>query len=280
MTRIADFMAGRSTAEVYEARLAPGVFAPWAERLTTEAPEGAACLDIACGTGVVARAIARRDPSGAEIAGTDVAEPMIAEATRLAAAEGLADRIAYHAAPADALPYDDDAFDAAFIQQGLQFFPDKPAALAEARRVLKPGGRLVAAVWTAVDGAPVYAAWEAAVADRLGADLTPLKPFSLGDADALRTLVEDAGFAVRSLERESLMTRLPDLETLPLFDIRFLARPDADGTLTPIVDPDDPASDAVVAGLIEAFAARLGDHLRADGTLVAPMAAHVVTAEA
>jgi len=279
MTMIMDFMAGRTPPQLYTAYLAEGLFAPWAEALLATSAPGRACLDLACGTGVVARklaASARVD----SVAAIDVSELMIAEARSNAGAP--AEQIDYRVASALDLPFDDDVFDAAYCQQGLQFFPDRVRALTECRRVLKTGsGRLAAAVWTAAsDGNPVFAAFEACIADAFGADLLPLGPFSFPDAGELRAAFEEAGFAMRSLERREMTAMLPDARTLVLFDLLFLGRPGADGALAPVVHPEDPTADEKILALIADLDARLGAYRQADGTLRAPTAAHLVVAEA
>jgi ubiquinone/menaquinone biosynthesis C-methylase UbiE len=97
-------------------------------------------LDVACGTGVVAREAARRvGPAGA-VAGLDRNEGMLAVARRMAPG------IAWRHGLAEALPFPDGAFDAVICQFGLMFFEDRGKALGEMWRALRPGGRLAVAV--------------------------------------------------------------------------------------------------------------------------------------
>ena len=96
-------------------------------------------LDVACGTGTVARLAAARVGSAGAVTGVDLTPGMLAVARRIEA-EGAP--IDWQEASADRLPLPDASADVALCSLGLQFFPDRPAALREMRRVLIPGGRL------------------------------------------------------------------------------------------------------------------------------------------
>src|SRR3546814_18138199 len=87
------------------------------------------------------------------------------------------------------------AFDLVLCQQGLQFFPDRPAALREIRRVLAPEGRTVVSVWQDLDYHPVYKALFDAPARKLRTNDTDFDvPFSLGNDADMRTLLQEAAF--------------------------------------------------------------------------------------
>lgn len=279
MSLISEFCAGRTPAELFEEYLYPGVFAPFASDLAARA-RGSAALDIACGTGAIARCIAASSPPyAAPIVAVDVAEPMLDVARRRSAEEGVGAKIDYRLASAAALPFDDDAFDVAFCQQGLQFFPDRTAALSEARRVVKPGGKICLSVWTGADERnPVFAAFERAVEKRLGADLVPLGPFSFGGLGKLTQAAEEVGLSISSAEERTLETRLPDIDSLVLFDVLFLGRPTPDGEMQPVIDPEDPASDDVVRAIIADLERENARFRLSDGTIGAPMTASVVVA--
>lgn len=102
---------------------------------------GDAVLDLACGTGLVARHVVDLSPPGVRVVGADV------NAAMLEVARGSGDGIEWAEAPADALPFDDDTFTHVICQQGFQFFPDPVAAMCEARRVLRSDGVAIATVW-------------------------------------------------------------------------------------------------------------------------------------
>src|SRR4051794_19383401 len=136
---------GGSGPTVYQEFLVPAMFTPFAESLVQQTGIGAGTrvLDVACGTGAASRAAAR---AGGAVVGVDLGEPTLAVARSFPVEDGTT-AIDYRQGDATALPVEDDAFDVAICQQGLQFFPEKEAALREMRRALKPGGRLGVATW-------------------------------------------------------------------------------------------------------------------------------------
>jgi SAM-dependent methyltransferase len=184
-------MTQPNPAEMYESYLVPALFTPWTNVLVElVAPRrGDRVLDLACGTGVVARRLA--ELVGAEaVTGLDVNPQM------LGVARARAPDIAYVEGSAVALDLPDGRFDRVICQQGFQFFPDRAAAAREVRRVLAPGGRAAIAVWRGLDVHPVFRALFEAEGRFLGVAGEELAtPFSLGDRDALRALVAGGGFA-------------------------------------------------------------------------------------
>ena len=88
------------------------------------------------------------------------------------------------------------AFDFVLCQQGLQFFPDRLAALNEMRRALKPGGQLAVAVWSHIEDNAFYAALHSALRESVPIDLADrlLGPFSWPDIQALKDAIEAGGF--------------------------------------------------------------------------------------
>jgi ubiquinone/menaquinone biosynthesis C-methylase UbiE len=180
----------------YERYLVPVIFTPCAEQLLDLAAvrPGERVLDVACGTGIVARGAATKVGAGGSVVGTDLNEGMLEVATAVTADAPVG--IQWHAADAAALPLPDGAFDLVCCQQGLQFFTDRPQALRELHRVLAPGGRLALGVWRAIDHHPVFAAFVEALERHAGPETAALmrRPFSGPDRDGLRKLLADAGF--------------------------------------------------------------------------------------
>lgn len=134
---------------IYEEFLVPTIFAPYAEevaaRMARLGPK--AVLEIAAGTGVVTRALAKVLGSDADIVATDLNQPMLDTAAGLLVGDS---RVSFQQADALDLPFEDGRFDAAVCQFGVMFFPDKVKGYAEIRRVLKPGGTYIALVWDKV----------------------------------------------------------------------------------------------------------------------------------
>lgn len=205
----ASFQAADISAmQIYEDVLVPRLFTPWA-RLLLDALDlrpGEAILDVACGPGSVTRLAAVEVGPGGRVTGVDFSRAMLAIAQAKPVAPDAAP-IEYHEAPADRLPVTAADFDVAICQQGLQFFSDRPAALAEMRRALRPGGRVGIAVWAAIEQAPPFAALEDAIREVAGDDLADRYrsgPWGMPDADQLRELLEESGFNEVRVTRNAL----------------------------------------------------------------------------
>ena len=191
------------TAEVYERLLMPRVFRPWGELLLDRIglQHGDKVLDVATGPGTLARAAAERTGPQGEVHGVDLSGPMLAQArAKPPIPEGAP--LAYVQGPADALPYPDATFDVVCCQQGLQFFPDQPKALAEMRRVLKPGGKVGVASWDGPTGVTLMAIVMAAM-DTVRGRPSDLPPMKWLDAESLRAMLNAAGFRQIRTERAS-----------------------------------------------------------------------------
>lgn len=196
-------------AENYERYFVPLVPAQLVDELLrlADVRPGERVVDVACGTGIAARLIASRAAAGVEVVGVDVAPPMLGHAAALATASGLS--IDWRVGDAADLPLDDDAFDVAVCQLGLQFVADRQAAVGELRRVVKPGGRI--AVNVAGEIQPVNAIF----ADLLATHIDPALAgfvravFSLHDPGELEGLLSTAGLRDVDVRVESRRFRLP-----------------------------------------------------------------------
>ncbi|MEP6480178.1 MAG: methyltransferase domain-containing protein [Rhodoglobus sp.] len=181
-------------ADNYRLHLEPWLFAPWAERLVEFAAleVGQTVLDVASGTGVVARAAASTvGPTGRVIA-SDISERMLAKVSQAPGGE----QIETLPSPATALDLPDASVDVVLCQQGFQFIRDQPAAVAEFLRVLRPGGVIAVAVWTS------------------GVRLDPFDAY----ADALRAVGQESEFG-QTVGNDSLTTTTGELaEALAGFD--------------------------------------------------------------
>lgn len=195
-TQTHGWQLAEGSAEAYERYLVPVFMDPWAADLldATEVKPGARLLDVACGTGIVARRAAPRVGADGEVIAVDVNASMLAVARgRAAEADRL---IRWEEASVERLPLPDASIDVVLCQQGLQFFADRGAALAELFRVTRPGGRLGLSTCRAIEHQPGYAALIAALVRHLGAEAGAAlrSPYALGDAEQVRALVTRAGF--------------------------------------------------------------------------------------
>lgn len=174
--------------EMYEQCLVGPLFRPWAEDVLEEVAltPGDRLLDVACGTGIVAR-LARERLSGGTIVGVDLSPAMLAVARR------QGNGIEWREGDAGALPLrDGERFDVVVCQQGMQFFSDRAAAARQMRRAVAPGGRLAVSTWRPDAEVPVCEELRH-VAERHLGPITDRR-HSLGDAGSLETLLRDAGF--------------------------------------------------------------------------------------
>jgi ubiquinone/menaquinone biosynthesis C-methylase UbiE len=199
---------GGTPAENYQRFFVPSIGAPVADDLIGVAglQPGERVLDVACGTGVVTRLAAERIGAAGTVAGLDVNPGMLAVARSITPPEISID---WYEASAESMPLPDEAFDVVFCQMGLQFVPNKQAALREMRRVLVTGGR----AFVSVPGPkpPMFAIMKDALASHIDpkaaffADLV----FSMHDVDELTELMRDAGFREVDVRAKPKALRLP-----------------------------------------------------------------------
>lgn len=181
----------RPPAEVYDEKFVPALFALWGPVVAAAAriAPGQIVLDVACGTGALTVAAADAVGADGRTVGLDANPDMLAVARRKWG------NIEWREGRAEILPFDDSSFDAVVSQFGLMFFEDRPRALVEMMRVLKPGGRLAVAVCGSVERSPGYGAF-ARLLDRLfGKEVGNAfrSPFVLGDPDVLMGIAATAG---------------------------------------------------------------------------------------
>jgi SAM-dependent methyltransferase len=253
----------RDAAAVYEELFVPALFQQWAARVADAAEIGAGqrVLDVACGTGVLARAAADRVGTDGAVTGVDVNDGMLAVARR------HGPEIDWRTAPAEALPFEDRTFDAVVSQFGLMFFEDRPAALREMVRVLRPGGRLAVAVWDRLEASPGYAALADLLRRLFGEDAAAAldAPFVLGDRALLASLFAGAGIAGAQIATVPGTARFPSLASWIYTEIRGW-------TLADAID------DAGLDRLQREAAQEMQPFVTVDGTVEFAAPAHIVTA--
>jgi ubiquinone/menaquinone biosynthesis C-methylase UbiE len=197
-----DKLFAGSIPEIYDTYMVPLIFEVYAEDLARRVIAGApaAVLETAAGSGVVTRALAPRLGEAAGYTVTDLNQPML---DRAASQQGDDARITWQQADALALPFDDGSFDAVVCQFGVMFFPDRVKGCAEARRVLKPGGRFIFNTWDHI-GVNEFADEVTSAAAAVFADDPPRflarTPHGYHDVAAIRRDVSAAGFEEISIE--------------------------------------------------------------------------------
>ncbi|MCC6614975.1 MAG: methyltransferase domain-containing protein [Anaerolineae bacterium] len=207
-----------SAAEIYETFFIPALFQEWAARVADAAQiqPGQRVLDIACGTGILARSAAERVGLRGSVVGLDVNDGM------LAVAAAKASHIEWRKGRAEALPFDDGAFDAVVSQFGLMFFDDREQAIREMLRALRPGGHLAVAVWGALDQTPGYAAMVRLLARLFGEEAANgiRAPYNLGDVSTLHKLFGAAGAPDVQITTVKGTARFPSIESWVYTDIK------------------------------------------------------------
>ena len=144
MAQVDTVFAG-SIPALYDKYLGPLIFQSYADDIAGRISDlkAGSVLEIAAGTGIVTAALMRTLPPSVSLVATDLNQAML----DVAKVKDSASRVSWQQADAQVLPFPDGSFDAVVCQFGVMFFPDKPKAFREARRVLKPGGRYLFNVW-------------------------------------------------------------------------------------------------------------------------------------
>lgn len=262
-------MAEMNAAEAYEAYLVPNIFGPWASMVVREAhlQPGQRVLDIACGPGVAARVAALGVGAAGEVVGIDKDDAMLEVARGLPALAGAAP-MTWQQADAMSLPFPKASFDVALCFEGIQFLPDRAKGLAEFRRVLRSGGRLIGTIWGPLEENPGYHAIGDGVSQFVSPEAGRLPPFLLHDRAQIQALMAGAGFTDISVEPRRII--------VPILSVHHFVNWVASGAPTvrlriaQLADKDKVAFYAYVAGRLEP--------LRHDGVIGLPMMRHVLEA--
>lgn len=252
------YQLSAEAAEFYESTFVPALFAAWARRLvdTVAVTPGQTVLDVACGTGVVARTAA--DLAGA-VVGVDLNTSMLAVAHR------IRPDLRWQHGDACALPFGDGSFDLVLSQAGLMFFGDRVAALREMGRVAGVRGRVAVQVPGRLAASPGYRALADVVARHAGGEAVDLLGayFAVGEPDVLHHLIDAAGLRVEVFDTWLGETRLDSVDT-------FLAV-----ELLPLADRLDPE---VRDRIVEDCRTALAPFVDAAGAIAAPIEVHLVVA--
>ncbi len=194
--------------EIYERFFVPAIGAPLATDLICLAAlcPGERVLDVACGTGVVARLASQQVGASGTVTGLDVNPGMLAVARSVTPA---GTPIEWHEANAEAMPFPDASFDVVLCQMGLQFVPDKHAALSEMRRVLVRGGRMLLNMPGPTP--QIFDIMREALALHVGTAAAGFvdQVFSLHDTTEVQDLISSAGLHDVSVQSDTKSLRLP-----------------------------------------------------------------------
>jgi SAM-dependent methyltransferase len=256
------FQISLEAAEMYEAAFVPAFFAQWAPTLCAAAgvAAGRRVLDVACGTGIVARIAADQ---GATATGVDLNEAMLTVARR------ARPELDWRQGNAQELPFADGEFDVAVSQMALMFFPDPGAALAEMARVVVPGGTVAVLVPGALDRQAAFAPFVAMAARHAGPEAVDLLTayFRSGDLDELAGLLGAAGPTLTEQRRVDGIYRAPSVDAFVTTEVES----------TPLVER---MSAETYQQIREEARAVLAPFTADDGSVAAPFEANLVVAVA
>jgi ubiquinone/menaquinone biosynthesis C-methylase UbiE len=261
-----------NAAELYERYLVPAITGVWAADLVQRAAlqPGERVLDVACGTGIVARLAAERVGAQGAVVGLDLNTAMLAVARALPQSGAT---ITWTEASVLAMPFPDATFNVVVCQLGLQFFPDRPQALREMRRVLVPGGRVLLSVFGPLAHNPAPQALADALERHLGPHASAIKraEHDLDDPTALDELVAGAGFSDVAIETTTQQIRFPSPREY--VRIQLAATP-----LAALMQEMPRELQAVLAEAVIADVSRALRSYSGDGGLTFPQECHILSA--
>lgn len=252
-----------NAAEIYEEFFTPALFQTWTSKVADAAniQAGQTILDVATGTGILARDVFKRVGVDGSVVGLDI------NAGMLAVARSKANEIEWKQGAAEALPFDDATFDAVVSQFGLMFFEDRSKAIREMVRVLKPGGKLAVVVWDTLENTPGYLAMVGLLQGLFGDEAANglRAPYNLGDVDTLKALFEHDRLRDVTVNTHADVAKFPSLEGWMFTDIKgwVLA---------------DKINDEQYATLLTEAKTVLAKFIQDDGTVSFATPAHIVTA--
>ncbi len=260
-----SFLAAQiEAASAYETLFVPALFRQWTSMVLDAAnvKPGDRVLDVACGTGVLAREAQSLVGDDGQVTGLDIAPGM------LEVAERTAPTITWQQGTADALPFDDGSFDAVVSQFGLMFFSDQTKSLCEMFRVLDNEGRLAVAVWDSLENIPVLAAEVDLLEAIAGPDAADAlrAPFTLGNKNRIAELIRELDILDREITTHNGWARFPNVRTMVEADLR--------GWL-PVMGVN--LDESVIQQILNESENTLGRHIADDSEAVFRISAHIVS---
>ncbi len=258
-----QFLISAEQAEAYEDRFVPALFQQWVSPVLRAARlrPGDRVLDVACGTGVVARAAAELVAPNGRVVGLDLNPAMLEVARRVAPG------VEWRQGDVTALPFGEATFDVVTCQSAIFFFPDPTTALAQMKRVVRLGGRVVVQAFSSLSAQPAYGPWADLVARHAGPDAVELLGtyWSEGDVGLMRDRCAEVGLRVAAVDQHVQPAYFPDVAAMVLTEVNA----------TPLRDRLDQAH-------LDRILAESHDVLRSflrGGQLVIPLAGYVLAAE-
>jgi len=230
-------------------------------------------LDLACGTGIVARLTAPLVGVHGRVAAVDINPGMLAAGQAQPPPGGAP--IEWHHGDAARLDFPDETFDLVLCQQGVQFFSDRKAALQQVNRVLKHGGRIAIKTWRAIEEHPLYHAQASAETrhlEPLNVDGSSVfAPFSLHDSEELTRLFQESGYAEIQVTKHSQEVRFPSPDS-------FVANSEFAYAAVIPQFVENPAAFEVYVEKVKEELHPLLEQYQVGEELIFPMHAHIVTA--
>ena len=260
---VETFQISLDAAETYEKKFVPAVFGEWAPHLIDIAgvAPGHSVLDVACGTGVVARAAADRVGGQGRVVGLDINEGMLQVARR------LRPDIEWQRGDAADLPFPGALFDVVLCQASLMFFPDRAQALREMARVVAEEGTVAIQVWASLESQPGFGPFIEVAARHAGSDALDLLGayWVLGDLDLVAALFEAAGLEITRTRTRVGTARFDSIDEFVKTEVES----------TPLIDR---ISDDIYRRILEDSRAALESFTSEEGTAEIPIQGHLISA--
>ena len=235
LTEVESWQIAGDSPAAYEEYLVPGFFKPWADKLVqlSSPSPGSDILDVACGTGIVARTAAAKAGNDARVTGLDINQQMLNKASEMAEMEGL--EIDWQQGDAGQLPFEGNRFGHLFCQQAMQFFPEPQQVLGEMKRVMKADGTLALNILRPMHHNPAYRILADQLEKHAGetAGTMMRSPFPDWDQNTIHNMVAEAGFGNIQMHLEIISMRYPSPE-------EFLRREAASSPLAGEIEAMEP----------------------------------------
>ncbi len=272
MTRLTEFVAGRTLAQIYDEEWVPSVLEPFARDLAAFVSPGQSVLDVGCGTGVVAAHAATRAGRAGRVVGLDPTTFLLDRARELRTNPP----IEWIDGSADSLPFEAATFHTVLCHQALQYIESPAAAMNQMARVTKDGGMVAISIWSPTPVQVPVRDFEELIARHIDPDCASIHAFGFGGIEALTSLTVQAGLDVVSAKRVSHATTYRSVAACAELMLAGAGRPLPDGSMgLGLFDLEDPKYTPHVEALIHDLERRWAKYIRA-GRLQVPYFTDIV----